>query len=350
MKKQVGIFILVAFILCILPVISACTDTTTHTHKIVRVERKDATCTTDGNIEYWRCTDCGKRFLDSGGAKEISNVIIRASHTGGTEIRDYKAPTEEEDGYSGDTYCLGCGEKTESGNVIDKLPHAHTTVKVDRAEATCTAAGNIEYWVCSGCSKKFSDESADTEIFDVVIPARHTGGTEIRDYKAPTEHEEGYSGDTYCLGCGGKISAGDVLPPLSDSPVIIAGDALVLKGEDTAEVIISVKNNPGISSLKFDVYYSDILSIKSVEFADEFGAYVTAPSPYINPQTFNWISVAGDESANGCFVKITFQISSDVTEDTVADIHIILDNTNIFDSEMNSVQFDTVDATVTIKR
>ena len=196
----------------------------------------------------------------------------------------------------------------------------------------------------------YADAGAATEVSDVVILASHTGGTEIRNYKAPTEHEKGYSGDIYCLGCEQIISLGVELPSISNRPTILVSDAVVEQGEDTVKIMIFIENNPGIVSLKFDVLYSDVLTIQSVEFESEFGAYATAPSPYINPQTFNWISFGEDETIFGCFVTITFFISSEVTESTLADISIILDNDNIFNSEMDLIQFDTVNATVTIKR
>lgn len=44
-------------------------------------------------------------------------------------------------------------------------------------EATCTAAGSGEYWDCSVCGKKFSDQNGQTEIADadIVIPVKtHT--------------------------------------------------------------------------------------------------------------------------------------------------------------------------------
>ncbi len=56
----------------------------------------------------------------------------------------------------------------------------HTMTKTDAKEATCTEAGNSEYYVCSGCEKWFSDADGKNEIVDhgsVVIPATgHTAG------------------------------------------------------------------------------------------------------------------------------------------------------------------------------
>ena len=54
----------------------------------------------------------------------------------------------------------------------------HTLTHHAQKAATCTEAGNIEYWQCSVCNKLFSDANATTEITDaasLVIPAKgHT--------------------------------------------------------------------------------------------------------------------------------------------------------------------------------
>ena len=66
----------------------------THTHFLTEVKRVDATCTTDGNSEYYTCT-CGKWFADNKAEQEITDhdsVIIKAGHVF-TEEWSYK--TEE---------------------------------------------------------------------------------------------------------------------------------------------------------------------------------------------------------------------------------------------------------------
>ena len=45
-----------------------------------------------------------------------------------------------------------------------------------------------------------------------VNSANHAGGTETRGYEAAGEFSDGYTGDTYCLGCGDKISSGSTIP------------------------------------------------------------------------------------------------------------------------------------------
>ncbi len=81
---------------------------------------------------------------------------------------------------------------TEHGYTTHECSICHSTVKVYKKDtlkphtlthhalkdATCTEAGNIEYWQCSVCNKLFSDEATTKEFTDaasLVIPAKgHT--------------------------------------------------------------------------------------------------------------------------------------------------------------------------------
>lgn len=59
----------------------------------------------------------------------------------------------------------------EAESVVHYLSHH------EEVAATCTEAGNIEYWSCSVCGKNFSDAEGKTEAADVSIPATgHTFG------------------------------------------------------------------------------------------------------------------------------------------------------------------------------
>ena len=62
------------------------------------------------------CKDCGAAY----GAKDPAN------HSGGTEIRNAVAAKVGEKGYTGDTYCLGCGQKLADGQEIPELTNDHT--------------------------------------------------------------------------------------------------------------------------------------------------------------------------------------------------------------------------------
>ncbi len=98
----------------------------------------EPTCAKEGNIGYYQCNKCGKYFKKDG-----SNNI---NEKPAIEIN------------LGDT-------------VIPKT-NVHTLgEKVTEKAATCTAAGNIEYYECSVCKGKFKDEKGENPVNDVVIPA-----------------------------------------------------------------------------------------------------------------------------------------------------------------------------------
>lgn len=75
--------------------------------------------------------------------------------------------------------------------------HVHTLVHKPAVKAICTSNGTVEYWLCTGCNKKFSDESATTEINDVTDPAIGHDYGEWTETKAATCTTEGIE-KRYC--------------------------------------------------------------------------------------------------------------------------------------------------------
>ena len=77
-------------------------------HKLTKVEAKAATCTENGNKEYWTCEHCKKYFLsddtnsETATAVELSETILPALNHKNAIIRDASEPTETSPGYSGD--------------------------------------------------------------------------------------------------------------------------------------------------------------------------------------------------------------------------------------------------------
>jgi hypothetical protein len=82
--------------------------------------------------------------------------------------------------------------------------HEHTLTAIEAKGATCTKAGNIAFWHCTGCNKYFSDAKGSNEIPENgwVIPA--TGQHSYGDWtvtEAATELAPG-SRDRICAVCG----------------------------------------------------------------------------------------------------------------------------------------------------
>lgn len=133
----------------------------------------------------------------------------------------------------------------------------------------------------------------------------------------------------------------------SDSMVITASSVTAMPG-DEVQITVSLENNPGLASLKFDVAYDEVLTLTNVEFNTAFGAYVAAPTPYKNPQTFSFISPLVDVTDNGVFVTLTFVISEYAPDNYEAAIRILCDQENIFDGTYDPVPVSVVNGAVTV--
>ncbi len=254
--------------------------------KVTHTPATPATCMVEGNVEYWTCFDCEKKLDKDGNVLSDEDVVIPTSegkhvgtledaerkfdvnnhwqlcqcgeidpntveahkggeadcmnkavcevceaaygevddtnHVGGTELRDVVAPTCSKDGYTGDTWCLGCETKIADGAIdpatgkhvdadgdweTDGEYHWHTCgvdceAVFDKAEHTGGEATCKEQAICETCNVAYGE----------VDDTNHVGETEVRDAVTETCGDAGYTGDTYCLDCGEMIEAGDVIP------------------------------------------------------------------------------------------------------------------------------------------
>ena len=113
------------------------------------------------------------------------------NHDGGTEIKNAKAATCTEKGYTGDTHCKGCGVKLSDGKDIPAAGHKLTHVAAKRA--TTFVAGNIEYWYCTVCGKYFRDAAATKEITKEAT-VTHKESAPIQDNKTVESSKTGDAG------------------------------------------------------------------------------------------------------------------------------------------------------------
>ena len=128
-------------------------------HTVEHVEAKAATCTENGNVEYWYCTVCGSAWTDE-------------AKTQVTNLRSVVVPaTDHEYLNSCDAHCMNCGELTNPNA-------AHNIVHVEaKAGTDCqTYNGNVEYWTCSDCGYARLDEALtqQTNLRNVVVPGEHS--------------------------------------------------------------------------------------------------------------------------------------------------------------------------------
>ena len=181
-------------------------------HTLTHTPAVDATCTTPGNVEYWHCSVCGKNFSDSAGKGELTEITSPAlNHNWGAWEKGSETQHQR--------ICQNDGSHKETGD--------HTL----GTAATCKAPAN-----CSICGQSYGEKN----------PSNHTGGTEVRNQKEATTTTEGYTGDTYCLGCGEKIASDTVIPKKTSggSGGTSSGGSSSNDGEDSTIIDRPDKDDP----------------------------------------------------------------------------------------------------------
>ena len=155
------------------------------------------------------------------GEKDSSN------HTGGTEIKNASEATYVADGYTGDTYCKGCGAKITSGETIPKLKAV--SVNIDENAGVEDVSFQPSEWVVlpkdASVSVKQQEIGLDPIVSiltpDADISANHYGASVLRDalytHSDGTEYRSGefvmIDGQKYCI--GQYSGSGSVLPVIS---------------------------------------------------------------------------------------------------------------------------------------
>ena len=159
-------------------------DANNHKGTTYLKNQKEATCFEEGYTGDIYCSDCNEKIADGQSIAKnahnpasvwttnehdhwkecqtvgCGNVIDKAAHSGGeatcvskavcevckaqygdvdatnhkhTEIRDAKPATEQEKGYTGDTWCIDCNKKIATGSEIAMLEHKLTLVEAKDA-------------------------------------------------------------------------------------------------------------------------------------------------------------------------------------------------------------------------
>lgn len=150
-------------------------------HSLSKTDAKEATCTEDGNIEYWTCSKCHKLFLDENGTNETTLANVTNTAPGHSLVKtEAKDATCTEDGNIEYWSCSTCHkifsdeEGTSEIKLEDTVKEAsHKLTKVDAKDSTVAAAGNIEYWQCDDCDEYFSDAEGTHPIkLDETVVAK----------------------------------------------------------------------------------------------------------------------------------------------------------------------------------
>lgn len=154
-----------------------------------------STCIKHGHRAYTVCDDCGE--ITEGSDAELP----LSGHTGGTATCVKKA------------VCDVCHQ--EYGDFAAHNYIENASEDYLKTAATCGSKA-VYYKSCSVCGLK-SEETFETGEYDYT---NHVGETYLKNQKEATCYEEGYTGDTYCLGCGTLLNKGTVIVATGHTGVV----------------------------------------------------------------------------------------------------------------------------------
>lgn len=171
-------------------------DKLTHSHNMVRTVAREATCETDGNIEFFSCTVCENSFTDVNGehaVKAEDTVIVSSGHNY-SAWQIMNGATCYRKGYQFAS-CQNCGRPE-----IEEIPLKPHILRASRIAPTCTKDG-ADTIACENCRHEVSD----------VIPAT---GHEVQNVKAveATCVMDGMTEGTVCSKCSEYVDAPEIIP------------------------------------------------------------------------------------------------------------------------------------------
>ena len=164
-------------------------DTPVCTHENTEIRNsKAATCTENGYTGDTYCTDCGEQIASG-------EVIPAKGHT--IVLQNEKAAACTEDGYTGDEICTVCGETVNTGTTIAATGHSWDSGVVTR-EATEKEEG-IKTYTCTACRETRTETIPKLEeVINLKVPSvtlsaeQNNGKIKLRGKMTDFENRDDY--------------------------------------------------------------------------------------------------------------------------------------------------------------
>ncbi len=145
-------------------------------------------------------------------------------------------------------------------------------------------------------------------------------------------------------GVGFRVSAGGVID--ENVPTIVISAVNTSPGK-SADVVITLKNNPGITSAKLIISFPDDLTLTQVTFGDIGGQAITSQR-LVSPLCLNWFDgLKNMTESETVFATLTFTVADDA-EQGARDITATYDPEDVCDINDVNVEFAVTDGKITV--
>ena len=224
-----------------------------------------------------------------------------------TEVRSASGSACTVAGYTGDTYCLDCGELITSGTVIPATGH--------NFDIAWKSNDTVHWHECTVCGEE-SDKA--NHLYD-------------------------NDRDASCNLCG---YTREVRPVDENDPQLVIESTKTAPGKEVA-VAVDLSKNPGLAYLKLELNYDDAaLELVSATNAQLLlGTYTTSKTIDTKPYVLQWMG-ADDSTGSGEIAVLIFRVK-DNAED--GDYTVSLNVSEAYNADFEDVAIAVQDGTITVQ-
>lgn len=120
-------------------------------------------------------------------------------------------------------------------------------------------------------------------------------------------------------------------------PTFVVASVVTEAGE-TVDVTISVKNNPGIASIKLSVTYDDSMTLNSITYNSTIGGMSQQPQTKDSPVTLNWFNGSADSYGDWVFATLSFTVNDNAAIGDY-DVTVTYEADNVYNIAEENVTF-----------
>lgn len=263
-------------------------------HKLTHHDAVEATCISNGNIEYWECDNCGKFFTDGEGKTEVSKDDVI---TVNENAHDYDEPAYK---WSKDNSMVSATMICKNDNKHKVIEAVDTEAEITKP-ATCeengetTYTANFENTAFEVQTKTVADiepighKFGDWKKFDDkqhqrvcehdsshVEKANHSWDAG-KVTKEPTEKTTGIKTYT-CTVCKGTKT--EIIPKVDPKPTPAAKPVLVAKGIASGQTAVNISWNRVSGADRYVIY------LAKCDYKGK--TYVLRKVKTVNGKTLKW--------------------------------------------------------------
>lgn len=258
------------------------------------------TCTTPGSYDsVVYCTRCKEEISRT----PVTTEIDPTNHVGETKVVNDKAPTCTEEGYTGDTICVACGNVIPGGQgeKIEKIDHTPGEVKRENEVAPTyeTEGSYDEVTYCAVCQHEISrvEKTIDklTGGIAITVKAAELGTATVADKKVTTADVTAIVAPKSDVVLTATPVEGATFVGWESNGKLVSTDAeMTVKALNAVTYVPVFELSTGEFTVVFTDQYKNVISTQKVSSAADI---VIPEGPVIAGYTFTGWSMTAEEIA-----------------------------------------------------